>query len=994
VRYERSIALGAAAMRAATRAGDRRAWRVAASAVSLRLCNLGALRARQNRAGDAAACFLRAATFAKNNLGDAHPQTALCRAWLVSAGGEDAAAVGVGKAAGVMLDAIVAGDFPQLAKPFATAWGALAGEDVAVKRALADKIVKDIEASKPFPMETSSGPASRPATAAASRPSTAARPRSARPPTADRPTALAVASPDPPPPPEVYAALDRYRQVDEAKRAWSAWAHVTPGGDNIADLLDGLECDECLAAVVDDVAAVARTSLIEPKNIVPTSVMFVDGATKAFRAAAAARIKAGFVGRTGAHDGWAAHGDGGDGRILSEVLAAAARGEPITLPPAPPEVPPMSVDRDGAREGAAEHARRLAVERAEMEAATSIPGHVRAKAEIENLEISEERRRAKTEPTANYALRELDRDDDDHVFEDYYRQKLGVRLMESEERAAWQKKADEIESRRAREIFDAQTDPAKLRQILAREREAYLPELIADKIRNGLEDPGGRGHDFWVPGEFEKAAREQDDARAMMKAAREERDSIKRELLELEAESLSRATSRAQSRHQSRLATPVKKKHGTERERERREGRRERSGSRDGREGETDEERERRRRRKEAKRSKANSRAHSRRQSTRTTPHKPHKPQEDSSDPYRSSRHATPGKKKSARASLKFGQRFEEENRRADAAEEATATARDIAAQAAQRFDRAHAAMVAASDAALEARIRAATASPMKPQTKSYVRPASASRSTRDKLAAFQSRKVRPQSANNPVEAQRREDRARHAKLYGDGDDDVEVGSAFGADTYQDIDDVAYDRENRYVPNGNSRGGSVRASMESLHKPASNDFINPAGMMNIPVAVPLYPGGGSVRASVDSLPPRRPPARRGEKEFEFPRLLEEERASVGGSRVRPASRRIARNIEDVDASQALQADLNHARRRNAFAAGAGAPMLERPFVSRSVNVERPALALAGASVRGRPSTSGGGVSRGGDDVDDEWYWKMKKRVEQRRKELFSAPAQK
>ena len=89
----------------------------------------------------------------------------------------------------------------------------------------------------------------------------------------------------------------------------------------------------------------------------------------------------------------------------------------------------MSVDRDGAKEGAAEHARRLAVERAEMEAATSIPGHVRAKAEIENLEISEERRRAKTEPTANYALRELDRDDDDHVFEDYYRQKLGVRLM-------------------------------------------------------------------------------------------------------------------------------------------------------------------------------------------------------------------------------------------------------------------------------------------------------------------------------------------------------------------------------------------------------------------------------------------------------------------------------------------------------------------------------------------------------------------------------------
>ena len=92
--------------------------------------------------------------------------------------------------------------------------------------------------------------------------------------------------------------------------------------------------------------------------------------------------------------------------------------------------------------------------------------------------------------------------------------------MESEERAAWQKKVDEIESRRAMEIFDAQTDPAKLKKILARERDPHLPELIADKIRNGLEDPGGRGHDFWVPGEFEKAAREQDDIRAMMKAAR------------------------------------------------------------------------------------------------------------------------------------------------------------------------------------------------------------------------------------------------------------------------------------------------------------------------------------------------------------------------------------------------------------------------------------------------------------------------------------------
>ena len=91
---------------------------------------------------------------------------------LSTAGGEDAADAGVGKAAGVMLDAVIAGDFPQLARPFATAWGALAGEETAVKRAVADKMVKDIEASKPFPMETSSGPTSRPATAR-SRPATA-----------------------------------------------------------------------------------------------------------------------------------------------------------------------------------------------------------------------------------------------------------------------------------------------------------------------------------------------------------------------------------------------------------------------------------------------------------------------------------------------------------------------------------------------------------------------------------------------------------------------------------------------------------------------------------------------------------------------------------------------------------------------------------------------------------------------------------------------------
>ena len=66
------------------------------------------------------------------------------------------------------------------------------------------------------------------------------------------------------------------------------------------------------------------------------------------------------------------------------------------------------------------------------------------------------------------------------------------------------------------------------------------------------------------------------------------------------------------------------------------------------------------------------------------------------------------------------------------------------------------------------------------------------------------------------------------------------------------------------------------------------------------------------------------------------------------------------------------------------------PLLERPFVSRSVNVPS-----ASFTATRRPSTSGVGAGgRGGENMDDEWYWKMKKRVEQRRKELFSAPAQK
>ena len=128
-RFERAVAHGAARMRAAERAGDARAWRDASAATSARLCNLGALRARQGRVGDAAAAFHRAMTFAENNNGGAtRAQAALCRGWFVGVGGVAAAESRRGRAAGANLDAVVAGEWESLDAPFEVAWGALAGD--------------------------------------------------------------------------------------------------------------------------------------------------------------------------------------------------------------------------------------------------------------------------------------------------------------------------------------------------------------------------------------------------------------------------------------------------------------------------------------------------------------------------------------------------------------------------------------------------------------------------------------------------------------------------------------------------------------------------------------------------------------------------------------------------------------------------------------------------------------------------------------------------
>ena len=127
-RFERAVAHGAARMRAAERAGDARAWRAASAATSARLCNLGALRARQGRVGDAAAAFHRAMTFAENNADATRAQAALCRGWFVGVGGVTAAESRQGRAAGSNLDAVVAGEWETLDAPFEVAWGALAGD--------------------------------------------------------------------------------------------------------------------------------------------------------------------------------------------------------------------------------------------------------------------------------------------------------------------------------------------------------------------------------------------------------------------------------------------------------------------------------------------------------------------------------------------------------------------------------------------------------------------------------------------------------------------------------------------------------------------------------------------------------------------------------------------------------------------------------------------------------------------------------------------------
>ena len=107
---------------------DARRMRDAGAHVAARLHNLGAIRARLGRAGDASACFLRASQRARNALGASHPLTALCAAWFEACGGERSASGAAGRARASMLDAIMDGEFEaELSKPRETAWGTLAG---------------------------------------------------------------------------------------------------------------------------------------------------------------------------------------------------------------------------------------------------------------------------------------------------------------------------------------------------------------------------------------------------------------------------------------------------------------------------------------------------------------------------------------------------------------------------------------------------------------------------------------------------------------------------------------------------------------------------------------------------------------------------------------------------------------------------------------------------------------------------------------------------
>ena len=273
-----------------------RAWRDASAATSARLCNLGALRARQGRVGDAAAAFHRAMTFAENNNGGAtRAQAALCRGWFVGVGGVAAAESRRGRAAGANLDAVVAGEWESLDAPFEVAWGALAGDAANT----ASSVVPVCEPSE-CPVAADVG-------AYAERGGGDGDGKVLGP----RFRKSSVA------PPACHVLLDAHRVAKVASEAWRRyWDDV--GDEEMCELMDGLDVDAALASAVDDVAGGETAKRSERRPI--ASDAYARGAAIAFTAANDEMT-------LGVDDAWARECDGGDGRTLDQTLAAMARGE-------------------------------------------------------------------------------------------------------------------------------------------------------------------------------------------------------------------------------------------------------------------------------------------------------------------------------------------------------------------------------------------------------------------------------------------------------------------------------------------------------------------------------------------------------------------------------------------------------------------------------------------------------------------------------------------
>ena len=589
--YERSIALGSARMRAAaTSAGQRAAallesagtvsdevadqlasrpggvldahlrdagWRNAASAVSMRICNLGALRALQGRPGEASACALRALTLARQCGGPDHPETAHCRGLLTAFGGPKAATCKVGHAAGIMIDGLMAGDFKQLEAPFRTAWGPFAVAAKTYADAPAETTGGDWVGRAhltPFPgcmptnlnahstaMTTGSGDwfASTGSNEQAMsgllpRVSAGFAPQASNA-TTDVELWDALPSAD--------AAKGSSEQMyppgldlKDTRRVWSSWWGNV--GHPLQGLVDELEVDATLASVVDDVAeefpyivnvSEYRRAEVEARKFDKDKAervaavrrqragdsigegweLYARGVEEAARAAAAAaQARAAKVARQhGVVDirvdvaaaseigSWAEEGDGGIGKTLDQIFASLVAEEGGSVEPGVTAVDDVTYDH--------------------VETYTTYPlNHMLARSEAATV-------------VARAEIAEIAKSPAAHLVPDNFTKELG-------------KVADEDEADALFFEFQGRRQQQRVREI----QEDREPEPIGNDIdRPVLEEEKAKLTEsmYWNSEDMEAAAREHALLRAAMHEARLERAQMERELRMIQTEVIRRS---------------------------------------------------------------------------------------------------------------------------------------------------------------------------------------------------------------------------------------------------------------------------------------------------------------------------------------------------------------------------------------------------------------------------------------------------------------------